>query len=78
MDSSICYEYWWSVSYYTYGICRFIWIWYFIYIFIEGKVGYQNVEVMNAFIPPIAVSIGILSIGVICGGLTYTLAYLKK
>lgn len=47
-------------------------------IFIEGKVGYQNVEVINAFILPIAVSIGILSIGVICGGLTYTLAYLKK
>jgi hypothetical protein len=47
-------------------------------IFTEGKVGYQNVEIMDAFISPIAVSIGILSIGVICGGLTYTLAYLKK
>ena len=46
-------------------------------IFSDGKIGPQNAEVMNIFINPIAFSIGILSIGVICGGLTYTLTYIK-
>jgi hypothetical protein len=46
-------------------------------VFTEGKIGPQNAEVMNAFINPIAVSIGVLSIGVICGGLLYTLTYFK-
>jgi hypothetical protein len=48
-----------------------------ISIFTEGKVGQQNVEVLNTLVTPIAFSIGILSIGVICGGLTYTLTYIK-
>jgi hypothetical protein len=48
-----------------------------ISIFTEGKVGPQNVEVLNTLVTPIAFSIGILSIGVICGGLTYTLTYIK-
>jgi hypothetical protein len=48
-----------------------------ISIFTEGKVGPQNVEVLNTLVAPIAFSIGILSIGVICGGLTYTLTYIK-
>jgi hypothetical protein len=48
-----------------------------ISIFTEGKVGSQNVEVLNTLVAPIAFSIGILSIGVICGGLTYTLTYIK-
>jgi hypothetical protein len=46
-------------------------------IFTEGKVGQQNVEVLNTLVTPIAFSIGILSIGVICGGLAYTLTYIK-
>jgi hypothetical protein len=48
-----------------------------ISIFTEGKVGQENVEVLNTLVAPIAFSIGILSIGVICGGLTYTLTYIK-
>jgi hypothetical protein len=48
-----------------------------ISVFTEGKVGQQNVEVLNTLVTPIAFSIGILSIGVICGGLTYTLTYIK-
>jgi hypothetical protein len=48
-----------------------------ISIFTEGKVGPQNVEVLNTLVTPIAFSIGILSIGVICGGLTYALTYIK-
>ena len=43
-----------------------------ISVFTEGKIGSQNAEVLNAFINPIAASIGILSIGVICGGVSYT------
>ena len=46
-------------------------------IFSNGTIGHQNVEVLNAFINPITLSIGILSIGVICGGLAYTLTYFK-
>lgn len=46
-------------------------------VFIEGKIGPQNIEILNALTTPIAISIGILSIGVICGGLAYTLTYLK-
>src|SRR3954468_6091194 len=48
-----------------------------ISIFSNGTIGPQNVEVLSAFINPIALSIGILSIGVICGGLAYTLTYFK-
>ena len=46
-------------------------------VFTEGTIGPQNVDVLNALIAPIAFSIGILSIGVICGGLAYTLMYIK-
>jgi hypothetical protein len=48
-----------------------------ISVFTEGKMGQQNVEVLNTLVTPIAFSIGILSIGVICGGLAYTLTYTK-
>ena len=48
-----------------------------ISVFTEGKVGQQNVEVLNTLVAPIALSIGILSIGVICGGLAYALTYIK-
>lgn len=46
-------------------------------VFTEGKIGPQNVDVLNALTTPIALSIGILSMGVICGGLAYTLTYIK-
>ena len=46
-------------------------------VFTEGKMGPQNVEVLDTLIIPIALSVGILSIGVICGGLAYTLTYIK-
>ena len=49
-----------------------------ISIFTEGKIGQQNVEILNTLIAPISASIGILSIDVICGGLTYTLTYIKE
>ena len=49
-----------------------------ISIFTEGKIGQQNVEILNTLIAPISISIGILSIDVICGGLTYTLTYIKE
>jgi hypothetical protein len=44
-------------------------------LFIEGKLGNQNVVIMNSFIPFIAFFIMILSIGVICGGVTYLVTY---
>jgi hypothetical protein len=44
-------------------------------IFNEGKIGLQNVAVMDAFIPPIAGFIAVLSFGVISGGIGYVLAY---
>lgn len=46
-------------------------------VFTEGKIGQQNVEVLDTLITPIALSVGILSIGVICEGLAYTLTYIK-
>ena len=49
-----------------------------ISLFTEGELGAQNIAIMDSFIPPIASFIGILAIGVLCGGLTYTIAYLKK
>ncbi len=47
-------------------------------VFTEGKISPQNIDVLNALTTPIALSIGILSIGVICGGLAYVLTYKKK
>jgi hypothetical protein len=44
-------------------------------LFIEGKLGNQDVGIMNSFIPFIAFFIVVLSIGVICGGATYLIAY---
>ena len=44
----------------------------------EGSLGKQNIAIMDSFIPPIATFIGILAIGVLCGGLAYTTIYLKK
>ena len=47
-------------------------------VFTEGKIGSQNVDVSNTLTTPIALSIGILSLGVICGGLAYILTYMQK
>lgn len=44
-------------------------------IFNEGKIGPQNVAVMDTLIPPIAGFIAVLSIGVISGGIGYVIAY---
>src|SRR5919107_2820612 len=47
-------------------------------LFIEGKLGQEDIGIMTSFIPPIAFFILILSIGVICGGMTYVMAYRSK
>ena len=47
-------------------------------IFSDGNIGNENVVIMNSFILPIASFIGILSIGVISGGLAYILTYKKN
>jgi hypothetical protein len=44
----------------------------------EGQIGEQNLAVMDSFIPPIASFIGVLAIGVLCGGLGYMTVYIKK
>lgn len=47
-------------------------------IFSEGRLGKENVAIMDSFVPAIGSFIGILAIGVICGGMGYILAYKKK
>jgi hypothetical protein len=47
-------------------------------LFIEGKLGNQDVTILTSFIPFIAFFIVILSIGVICGGIAYLMAYRSK
>ena len=47
-------------------------------LFVEGKLGNEDVTIMNSFIPFIAFFIMILSIGVICGGVTYLITYRSK
>lgn len=44
----------------------------------EGQLGKQDLAIMDSFIPPIASFIGILAIGVLCGGFAYTTIYVKK
>lgn len=44
-------------------------------LLIDGNIATQNMFVMNAFINPISISIGILTLGIISGGLCYILAY---
>jgi hypothetical protein len=43
-----------------------------------GQIGKANIAIMDSFIPPIATFIGILAIGVLCGGLAYAVAYIRK
>lgn len=47
-------------------------------VFSEGKLGKENFAVMDSFVPPIGLFIGVLAIGVICGGIGYILAYRKR
>jgi hypothetical protein len=47
-------------------------------LFIEGKLGNEDIEIMNSFIPFIAFFIMILSVGVICGGVVYLMTYRSK
>src|SRR5215211_8063298 len=42
-------------------------------LFIEGKLGQEDIGIMTSFIPPIAFFIVILCIGVICGGISYVM-----
>lgn len=47
-------------------------------LFGQGELGKQNLAIMDSFIAPIASFIGVLCIGVICGGIAYILAYRRK
>ena len=47
-------------------------------LFLEGKLGNQDVAIMTSFIPSIAFFILILSVGVICGGIAYLMVYRSK
>ena len=47
-------------------------------LFVEGKLGNEDVTIMNSFIPFIAFFIMILSIGVICGGVTYLITFYRS
>ena len=47
-------------------------------LFSVGQVGKQDITIMHSFIPPISLFVGVLAIGVICGGLAYILAYKSK
>jgi hypothetical protein len=47
-------------------------------LFLEGKLGNQDVAILTSFIPSIAFFIVILSVGVICGGIAYLMAYRSK
>ncbi|TVP41537.1 conserved membrane protein of unknown function [Candidatus Nitrosocosmicus arcticus] len=46
-------------------------------VFTQGTIVQENIEIMNSFITPIAISIAILSVGVIAGGITYIKTYLN-
>ena len=47
-------------------------------LFLEGKLGNQDVAIMTSFIPSIAFFILILSVGVICGGTAYLIVYRSR
>src|SRR5918992_1758923 len=47
-------------------------------LLIEGELGNQVEAILTSFIPPIAFFIVMLSIGVICGGIAYIMAYRSK
>ncbi len=47
-------------------------------LFVEGRLGNQDEAILTSFIPPIAFFIVILSVGVICGGIAYIMAYRSR
>ena len=47
-------------------------------LFVEGRLGNQDEAILTSFIPPIAFFIVVLSVGVICGGIAYIMAYRSK
>ncbi len=63
-----------SSSNHPHDFCRTGWFWNFVSIY---RRKYRSTEYrnMNSFITPIAISIGILSVGVISGGITYIKRY---
>jgi hypothetical protein len=44
-------------------------------VYTEGNIGQQNIEIMNSFITLTTISIEILRVGVISGGITYIKIY---
>jgi hypothetical protein len=47
-------------------------------LFIEGKMGNEDIAILTSFIDPIAFFVVILSVGVICGGIAYLMVYRSK
>lgn len=47
-------------------------------VFTEGKLSPTNLAIMDSFIVPIGGFISILALGVICGGMGFTLAFRSK
>lgn len=43
-----------------------------------GEIGKQNLAVLESIIAPIGAFIAMLAVGVLCGGIAYVVAYLKK
>ena len=47
-------------------------------LFTDGQLGKQNPAIMDSFIEPIGVFVGLLGIGVLCGGIGFISAYKGK
>lgn len=47
-------------------------------LFTEGQLGNQNPAIMDSFIEPMGGFVGLLGIGVICGGIGFISAYKRK
>jgi len=47
-------------------------------LFTEGTLGTQDPAVMDSFIEPIGAFVGLLGIGVICGGIGFIIAYKRN
>ncbi len=74
LDTFVWNECWRSSSNHTYDFTGLVGSG-ILDVFTEGNIGQQNIEIMNSFITPITISIGILSVGVISGGITYINIY---
>lgn len=77
MDSPDRYEYWGSGCNHTHDICR-LGCSGVLPLSSRENLGQEHIRIMTSFIPPIAFFIVILSIGVICGGISYVIAYRSK